>query len=49
MAGPVEASSLYRDAPLLSFGFGVQFHGRAFLRPVYAYDFPERSSLESVL
>ena len=48
MAEPVEASSLYSGAPLLSFGFGVQFNVGDFLRPVYAEDFPEMSPLESV-
>ena len=36
VAEPIEASSLYSDAPLLSFGFGVQFNVGDFLRPVYA-------------
>ena len=48
VAEPIEASSLYSDAPLFSFGFGVQFNVGDFLRPVYAYDFPEMSSLERV-
>ena len=41
MAEPVEASSLYSDAPL--FSFGVQFNVGDFLRPAYADDFPEMS------
>ena len=36
VAEPIEASSLYSDAPLFSFGFGVQFNVGDFLRPVYA-------------
>ena len=48
MAEPIEASSLYGHAPLVSFGFGIQFGVGDILRPVYAYDFPEMSSLESV-
>ena len=48
VAEPIEASSLYSDAPLFSFGFGVQFSVGDFLRPVYALDFPEMSSLERV-
>ena len=46
VAEPIEVSSLYSDAPLFSFGFGVPFNVGAFLRPVYAYDFPEMFSLE---
>ena len=49
MTEPVEASSLYSGAPLFSFSFGVQFNVGDFLGPVCAYDFPEISSLESVL
>ena len=48
MAEPIEVSSLYSGAPLFSFGFGVQFNVGDFLRPVYARDFPEMYSLESV-
>ena len=48
MAEPVEASSLYSGAPLLSCGFGVQFNVGDFLRPVYAEDFPEMSSFEII-
>ena len=40
VAEPIEASSLYSDAPLFSFGFGVQFDVGDILRPGYAYDFP---------
>ena len=36
VAEPIEASSLYRDDPFFSFGFGVQFNVGDFLRPVYA-------------
>ena len=36
------------SAPLFSFGFGVQFNVGDFLRPEYAWDFPEMSSLERV-
>ena len=36
VAEPIEALSLYNDAPLFSFGFGVQFNVGDFLRPVYA-------------
>ena len=48
MAESIEASSLYSDAPLFSFGFVVQFNVGDFLRPVFAWYFPEMSSLESV-
>ena len=37
---------MYSGAPL--FSFGVQFNVGDFLRPVYAEDFPEITSLESV-
>ena len=36
VAEPIEASSLYSDAPLFSLGFGVQLNVGDFLRPVYA-------------
>ena len=36
VAEPIEAASLYSDAPLFSFGFGAQFNVGDFLRPVYA-------------
>ena len=36
VAEPIEASFLYSDAPLFSFGFGVQLNVGDFLRPVYA-------------
>ena len=49
MAEPIEASSLYSDAPLFRFGVGVQFDVDDILRPVHAWDFPEMSSLESVV
>ena len=50
VAEPIEASSLYSDAPLFSFCFGVtlQFNVGDFLRSVYANNFPEMSSLKRV-
>ena len=36
VAEPIEASSLYCDAPLFSFGFGVRFNVGDLLRPAYA-------------
>ena len=36
VAEPIEASSLYSDAPLFSFGFDVQFNVDDFLRPMSA-------------
>ena len=36
VAEPIEASSLYSDVLLFTFGFGVQFNVGDFLRPAYA-------------